>query len=233
MMKKSNTCNEIVSPSNKFILLFGFESCLMFKLFDYFLEKEQDSNECSNVLNLILSCDKMYASCNVFISRRILLWSRTKNFDTNKLNLVHRLSYDSNKMIKNKLTHFSNLKKLIFTGTFNQPLKKNILPSNLTELTFGKNFNQPLKEGIMPSNLTGLTFGYYYNQPLIKGFLASKLTQLVFCYKFNQPIDPGVIPSNLTILTFGGCFDQPLVPGVIPSSLTELTFGTYFDQPLK
>jgi len=217
---------------NKFNNTFGYGSSLMMILFDFFLNKEQDSNESMNILNMVICCKMMHRTCNAFISRRRLLWTKTRNFDQNKLNTVHRLLYDSNKSIHNKLVKFSNLKKLEFSERFDRPLKKGSLPSNLTELTFGIDFNQLLKTGDLPSSLTQLTFGSQFNRFLDQGVLPPNLIQLVLGYNFNQPIDQGVLPSSLTKLSFGVWFNQSLNQGSLPSSLTQLTFGYSFNQPL-
>src|SRR3989442_14219804 len=84
--------------NNKFVQTFGFGSFLMLKLFEYFINKKQDSNtilffgiNTSDILNIVMSCKIMYGTCNIFISKRRLLWTNTKNFDQNKINMIHRL----------------------------------------------------------------------------------------------------------------------------------------------
>src|SRR5436305_11764553 len=166
--------------NNNFVKIFAHGSSLMLILFDFFLNKNDDSNNSSDILDIILSCQAMYRTCKVFILRRRIKYTKTIHFDKNILNLVIRLLYDSNESMNDRLTKFPNLKKLTFGHYFNQPLKDGYLPSNLTQLTFGSRrlpcFNQPLKEGDLPSNLTQLTFCVDFNQPS-KGYLPSNLTQ--------------------------------------------------------
>src|SRR5437762_3267526 len=188
--------------NNNFVRIFARGSYLMLILFDFFLRKNDDSNESSDILNITLSCQAMYRTCNVFVLRRRIMYTRTVCFDKNMLNSVIGLLYDSNESTNNRLTKFSNLKKLTFGVCFNQPLKKEYLPSNLIQLTFGYRFNQQLKEGYLPSNLTQLTFGGNFIQPLKEGYLSSNLTQLTFGEDFNQPLKEGDLPSNLTQITF-------------------------------
>src|SRR5438477_3164033 len=141
-----------MNGNNNFVRIFSHGSSLMLILFDFFLNKNDDSNKSSDILNIILSCQPIYKTCNVFILRRRIKYTKTIHFDKNTLNLVVRLLYDSNVSMNDRLTKFPNLKKLTFGSCFNQPLKEGDLPSNLTQLTFGSCFNQP-------SKLTQLTFG--------------------------------------------------------------------------
>src|SRR5438876_1157166 len=216
--------------NNKFVRIFAHGSSLMLILFDFFLIKSDDSNKSSDILNIILSCQTIYRTCNIFVLRRRIKYTKTMHFDKNRLNSIVRLLYDSNESMNDRLTKFPNLKKLTFGRYYNQLLKEGDLPSNLTQLTFGSDFNQPLKEGYLPSNLNQLTFGYYFNQQLKEGYLPSNLTQLTFGYYFNQQLKEGYLPSNLTQLTFGYCFNQPLKGRYLPSNLTQLTFGPDFNQ---
>src|SRR2546423_9721763 len=117
----------INSNDNKFMQLFGYGSVLMIKLFECFIDENFYCNQCFEICHIVLSCKTMYKTCNIFLSRRILLWTSTKDFDPNKLDLVRILYYNSNMMIKNKLKKFSKINKLILCDTFNQPLKKDIL----------------------------------------------------------------------------------------------------------
>src|SRR6185295_18181438 len=148
--------------NNNFVRIFAHGSSLMLILFDLFLSKNDDSNKSSDILNIILSCQTIYKTCNIFILRRRIEYTKTIHFDKNMLNSVIRLLYNSNESMM--IDRFPNLKKLTFGCDFNQPLKEGYLPSNLTQLTFGWDFNQPLKEGYLPSNLTQLTFGYNFNK---------------------------------------------------------------------
>src|SRR5438477_3602916 len=118
----------------------------MLIMFDFFLSKSDDSNNSKNVLNIILSCQTMYRTCNIFVLRRRIKYTKIINFDKNMLNSATRLLYDSNESMNDRLTKFPNLKKLTFGYSFNQPLKEGHLPLNLTQLTFGSHFNQPLEE---------------------------------------------------------------------------------------
>src|SRR5436305_818002 len=123
----------INSNDNKFIQLFGYGSLLMIKLFECFISDDIYYNNCSEICDIVLSCKKIYNTCKIFHSKRILLWTSTKVFNQNKLDLVRILYYNSNMMIKNKLKKFSKINKLILCNTFNQPLKKDILPNSLTQ----------------------------------------------------------------------------------------------------
>src|ERR1700730_14913722 len=200
-----------MNADNNFVRIFGHGSSLMLILFDFFLNKSKDSNESSDILNTMFSCRIICETCNIFVLRRRIKYTKTINFDKNKLNQIISLLYDSNESINDRLIDFPNLKKLTLGYLFTQQLKKNTLPVSLTQLTFGHWFNQPFNSGDLPSSLTQLTFGN----------------------NFNQPLNSGDLPSSLTQLSFGGLFNQPLNSEVLPSSLTQLTFGSGFDQLLK
>src|SRR5438552_1025590 len=218
-----------------FVRIFAHGSSLMLILFDLFLSKKDDSNESTDILNIILSCQTIYRTCNIFILRRRIEYTKTIHFDKNMLNSVIKLLCNSNESMM--IDRFPNLKKLTFGRAFNQPLNEGYLPSNLTHLTFGCDFNQPLNEGYLPSNLTQLTFGKCFNQPLKKGYLPSNLTQLTFGYFFNPssllPLNEGYLPSNLTQLTFGGYFNQPLKEVYFPSNLTYLSIHKNYEYSIK
>src|SRR5438128_1381104 len=114
----------LMNNNNNLVRIFGYNSFLILILFDLFLIKNEDSNKSSDILNLILSCRIMYATCNIFVSRRRVQLSKIIKFDENKSNLINRLLYDSNNSIDNKLIKFTNLKELTFGICFNQELKK-------------------------------------------------------------------------------------------------------------
>src|SRR5438045_5428882 len=114
-----------------FVRIFSHGSSLMLILFDFFLNKNDDSNKSSDILNIILSCQAIYRTCNVFVLRRRIKYTKTIHFDKNILNSIVRLLYDSNESMNDRLTQFPNLKKLTFGKRFNQPLKEGYLPSNL------------------------------------------------------------------------------------------------------
>src|SRR5438477_13056049 len=124
-----------MNDNNNFVRIFAHGSSLMLILFDFFLDKNDDSNKSSDILNIILSCQTMYRTCNIFILRRRIKYTKTIHFDKNMLNSVIRLLYDSNEPMM--IDRFPNLKKLTFGRAFNQPLKEGYLLSNLTHLTFG------------------------------------------------------------------------------------------------
>ncbi len=149
---------------------------------------------------MILSSQIIYRTCNIFNSRRRILWTKTKNFNQNKLNLISNLFYDSNKLLNNKILKFSNLKKLTFADCFNQEIKEGYLPSNLTQLTFGDCFVQEIKKGYLPSKLTQLTFGDFFNEriKIKEEYLPSNLTQLTFGrYRYsNQEIKEDIYHPN-------------------------------------
>src|SRR5438034_643929 len=97
------------SNNNKFIKLFGYGSVLMIKLFECFISENSYCNKCDDICNFVLSCKTMYKTCNIFFSRSIILWTASKYFDKNKLNLVKILCYNSNMMIKNELKKFQKI----------------------------------------------------------------------------------------------------------------------------
>src|SRR5437763_1104098 len=200
----------INSNNNKFVKLFGHGSALMIKLFECFISENIYYNKCQEICDIVLSCKIMYKTCKIFHSKRILLWTRTKDFDQDKLNLVRILCYNSDMMIKNELKKFQKINHLIFGNIFNQPLTKDVLPNNLTQLIFDNNFNQTLTKDVLPNNLTQLIFGTYFNQPITKDVLPNNLTQLTFGLYFNQPLTKDILPNNLTQLTFSCYFNQPL-----------------------
>src|SRR5437764_1198690 len=186
----------IKSSDNKFIKLFGYGSVLMIKLFEYFIDEKKKFfyyNNCSEICDIVLSCKVIYYTCKIFHSKRILLWTRTKDFDQDKLNLVRILCYDSNIMLKNKLEIFPKINKLVLGDNFNQPLTKDVLPNSLTQLTFGYNFNQPLTKDVLPHSLTQLTFGHNFNQPLTKDVLPNNLARLIIN---NKNIDFNNLVQN-------------------------------------
>src|SRR5947199_6227816 len=112
-----------MNNNNNFVRIFSRGSSLMLILFDFFLNKNDDSNESSDILNVILSCQAIYRTCNVFVLRRRIKYTKTINFDKSKLNSIIGLLYDSGEPINDQLIKFPNLKKLTFGRTFNQPSK--------------------------------------------------------------------------------------------------------------
>src|SRR5436853_6431200 len=96
---------------NKFMSVFGYGSVLMIKLFEFFISENIYCNQCDELCNVVLSCKVIYKTCKLFHSKRMLLWTSTKDFDQNKLNLVEILLYNSN-MIKNELKKFPKINKL-------------------------------------------------------------------------------------------------------------------------
>src|SRR5438045_9448668 len=143
-----------MNDNNNFIRMFAHGSSLMLILFDFFLRKNDDSNNSSDILNIIFNCQTIYKTCNVFVSRRRIKYTKTINFNKSKLNSIVRLLYDSHESINDRLTKFPNLKKLTFGSGFDQPLKEGDLRSNLSQLIFGIGFNQLLRKEDLPSNVT-------------------------------------------------------------------------------
>src|SRR5438477_76853 len=168
-----------------FVRIFSHGSSLMLILFDFFLNKNDDSNKSSDILNIILSCQTIYRTCNIFVLRRRIKYTEARHFDKNRLNSIIRLFYDSYVSLNNRLTKFPNLKKLTFGSHFNQSLKEGYLPSNLTQLTFGSYFTQQLKKEYLPSNLTELELGSLFNQSLKEGCMPINLTKLTLGFQFN------------------------------------------------
>src|SRR5437763_1352899 len=185
----------------KFTHVFGYGSSLMIKLFECFISENIYYNQCADIRNIVLSCKAIYNTYKIFHSKRILLWTSTKDFDQNKLNLVRILYYNCD-----------------------QPLTKDVLPNSLTHLTFGYYFNQPLTKDVLPNNLTQLTFGHNFNQSLTKDVLPNNLTQLTFGTCFNQPLINDVLTNNLTRLTFDSYFIKPLIKDIFLYSLTHIIF---------
>src|SRR5436309_3064477 len=127
-----------MNDNNNFIRIFAHGSSLMLIIFDFFLRKNDDSNNSSDVLNITLSCQTIYRTCNVFVLRRRIKYTNTIHFDKNMLNSVIRLLYDRS-MNDRSISYLKKLK-----------LSPNVSFSkfpNLKKLTFGKNFNKPLLEG--------------------------------------------------------------------------------------
>src|SRR5437867_2613938 len=122
----------IKSNNSKFIQLFGYGSSLMIKLFECFISENIYCNKCDETRDIVLSCKIMYKTCKIFHSKKILSWTRTKDFDQDKLNLVRILYYDCNMMLKNKLNKFPKINELVLCDTFNQLLIKDVLPNSLT-----------------------------------------------------------------------------------------------------
>src|SRR5437773_8645602 len=119
--------------NNKFVRIFAHGSSLMLILFDFFLDKNDDSNESLDILNIIFGCQTIYKTCNVFALRRRIKYTKTLHFDKNMLNSICRLLYDSNESTNNRLTVFPNLKKLTFGSYFN-PLTVGSLDRKSTRL---------------------------------------------------------------------------------------------------
>ena len=90
----------IKSNDNKFTHVFGYGSALMIKLFECFIDEDIYYNQCSEICDIVLSCKTMCKTCTIFHSKRILLWTSTKDYDQKKLNLVRILYYNSNMKIK-------------------------------------------------------------------------------------------------------------------------------------
>src|SRR5947207_6633242 len=103
-----------------FVRIFAHGSSLMLILFDFFLDKNDDSNKSLDILHIILSCQTIYRTCNIFILRRRIEYTKTIHFDKNMLNSVVRLFYNSNKSMM--IDRFLNLKKLTFDRLFIQKL---------------------------------------------------------------------------------------------------------------
>ena len=133
----------LLAMNINFVRIFAHGSSLMLILFDLFLSKNDDSNESSDILNIILSCQTIYRTCNIFILRRRIEYTKTIHFDKNMLNSVIRLLYNSNESMM--IDRFPNLKKLTFGWKFNQPLKEGYLPSNLTHLSIHKKYEKSIK----------------------------------------------------------------------------------------
>ncbi len=106
-----------------------------------------------------------------------------------------------------------HLSRLIFGGSFNQPLP--FIPPSLRYLKFGNAFNQPLK--LETSKLTHLTFGIYFNHKID---LPITLTHLIFGIRFSHPFN---IPPHLIFLSFNMQFKSQI--SSIPPSLSYLLFS--------
>src|SRR5436309_11550270 len=98
--------------NNNFVKIFAHGSSLMLILFDFFLNKNDDSNNSPDILDIILSCQAIYRTCKVFVLRRRIKYTKTIHLDKNILNSIIRLLYDSNKSMNDRLIKFPDLKKL-------------------------------------------------------------------------------------------------------------------------
>src|SRR5438552_17164620 len=122
-----NNCYIFIQPlwllamNINFVRIFAHGSSLMIILFDFLLSKNDDSNKSTDILNIILSCQTMYRTCNIFILRRRIKYTKTIHFDKNMLNSVIGLLCDSNESMM--INRFPNLKKLTFGSRFTRPLK--------------------------------------------------------------------------------------------------------------
>jgi hypothetical protein len=228
--------NAIISmnnESNLFVNLFGYNSFLMYELFEFLSDKNQDSNNLPDIHGIVSSCKIMYETCDLYWKNARFLWTISTRFDEKKRSHVQILYYNSIDCIGDQLNQYDNLKRVVFGYDFNQPLMQGVLPKSLKYLTFGEKFNIPLDPGVLPPSIKHLTFGKRFNQPLMRGVLPGSLTHLSFGRWFNHPLIPGIFPGSLNHLEFGHDFNLPLYPGVLPPSLNHLEFGHDFNQQLK
>ncbi len=127
--------------NNKFIKTFGHGSSIMLILIEFLSKKNKDLNKSDDLLNIILSCQTMYHTCNIYFSRRRIMWTvvnevtrraittftNIKNLNQNNFKRISSILYDSNELIENKLLKFYNLKKLKFSDKFDQKLNEGYL----------------------------------------------------------------------------------------------------------
>src|SRR5947199_9695839 len=113
-----------MNNNNNFVRIFSHGSSLMSILFDFFVSKNDDSNNSSDILNIIFSCQVIYRTCNIFILRRRIKYTKTIHFDKNKLNSIIRLLYDSSESMNDRLTKFPNLKKTYIRCMFQSTIKR-------------------------------------------------------------------------------------------------------------
>lgn len=113
-----------------------------------------------------------------------------------------------------------NVKVLILSDDFNQPISSGMLPDSIEELWFGENFNRSINNGAIPKNVKKLNFGHYFNQKII-GNIPNGVKDLSFGPEFAKQIS-GAIPDSIEKLWFGNLlFDQPIL-GKIPQNLKRL-----------
>ncbi len=63
-----------MSCINKFMKTFGYNSCLMTILFEFLL-LDDDSNNSTDIVNMMFSCRILYEECDIFVSKRRIKWS--------------------------------------------------------------------------------------------------------------------------------------------------------------
>jgi hypothetical protein len=105
------------------------------------------------------------------------------------------------------------LKKIVFSNSFNQPLEDSLAGLNILALTFMGNFNQPLRNSLSTLvNLIELTLSGDFNQPLEDSLSnLDGLEVLELSGKFNQPLGNSL--SNLKYLRkliLSSNYNQPL-----------------------
>ncbi|KAF2074980.1 hypothetical protein CYY_003719 [Polysphondylium violaceum] len=97
----------------------------------------------------------------------------------------------------------SELEKLVFSYSFNRPIKDDLLPSGLKVCYFSRDFNQCLGENTIPKSVTKLRL----------------LEEMV-----EQKITNNMLPPNLTFLKFSGTVDRDFK---FPSTLTSLSLVSF------
>jgi hypothetical protein len=109
-----------------FVNLFGYNSSLMYMLFEFLSDFNQDSNNSPDILNIIFGCKIMYNTC--YLKKARFLWTIATRFDDKKREHVQRLCYDSLNHCYDSLNQFIDLKRVIFGRKYNHLLYPDILP---------------------------------------------------------------------------------------------------------
>lgn len=125
-----------------------------------------------------------------------------------------------------------NMTKIIFRWYYDHKIEPNILSdTSLMNITFGYSYNQKIKRDVLPHKLEELIFGYCYNKKIKEHILPPNLKCLVFGKSYNQEIDINVLPCNLKCLVIGVDFCQSFIingKSILPNSLHEIYFNNRY-----
>lgn len=134
------------------------------------------------------------------------------------------------KMFDKKYLSMPNLKTIVFSDYFNEPLYSPIryifsfggkkFPPKLTHLTFGKDFNQPVYG--LPDCIQYLKFDRTYHQSILD--LPKELKHLEINCDWTTIICN--MPLGLEYLSLGSFYDKDIMDN-LPASLKYLTIGDH------
>nr|QFG73786.1 MAG: FNIPrepeat containing protein [Megaviridae environmental sample] len=127
-----------------------------------------------------------------------------------------------------------NVRRLIISNAFNQPLTCNVLPDDLETLYFAS-FSKFNNEIVIPSNIKHIKFRPFseFDSPLhhvMQCNSYSKLTHLDLSDHFNQELT--WIPESVRYLKLGWEFNSIIHKQAI-CNLQKLEFGIRFNKPLN